>query len=360
MRAHPCSAVLALVLAVGTPAQEDVRSLAALQRSAAILYGSGEFAEALAEVDRGLAVAPDDEKLLTLGAWCQLRRVEADAAHIGRAAAWFAELRRGRELKDLGEHVILGIGRCQRELANVCPADQRRRLLEDAELSFSELIRRQEQLPHALRDRSEVRLALGDTEAAIEDASDYERSVSGICAGIEDRLRATALEDYRKDLRSRLARRRGDLDGVRAMLALHRWANGDRDEVRWLVQALLSREAPPFDQPDVAELLVTVAPDDPRVLPALVFRLARAREAAARLAAAVALGELGEKSRDAVPALVVATADPSGEVAREAITALGMIGPGAADAILTLQALAGSDDEPMRRRAAAALRQIQR
>ena len=56
--------------------------------------------------------------------------------------------------------------------------------------------------------------------------------------------------------------------------------------------------------------------------------------------------------------LIIALDDPDAGVAGEAITALGMIGPAAEDAIPTLQKLTEHDDPQISERAKAALRQV--
>ena len=333
--------------------------IAERRRSAMAAYSEGRYAAALEIVE----TSPEqelDEKLRLVGAWCLLRLAASDGSKLDRAAKWFAEMRAGRDLRDLPSQVVLGIGRCEQQRAEALPAAGRSVALRLADAAFAVLIEREEHLVEALRYRCDVRLALGDGDGAADDARALGRHVAELCEEMEAMLANTRIEGYRRELTSRLAERRREVDGVRAALALHRWRDGDQAAARREAQAFLSRETPPFDQSAVAELLVLVMPEDPRIAPAYAHRLGHGSEATERRDAAVALGRFGEQSRGAVPALIEATADPAPIVAREAVTALGMIGPGAADAIPVLEKLVEHDDPQMRMRAASALRQIER
>jgi serine/threonine protein kinase len=80
---------------------------------------------------------------------------------------------------------------------------------------------------------------------------------------------------------------------------------------------------------------------------------------AARWRAAMALGEIGGRAREAVPALVDALDDDDESVRLAAATALGKLGPAARDAVPTLTAaLSDKKDEVLRRHAAVALGRI--
>ncbi len=65
---------------------------------------------------------------------------------------------------------------------------------------------------------------------------------------------------------------------------------------------------------------------------------------------------MGEQSVDFIPELIKLTHDRNRLVAHEAITALGMIGPAAKDAIPTLEKLTDHEDTQISERAKAALR----
>jgi hypothetical protein len=80
-----------------------------------------------------------------------------------------------------------------------------------------------------------------------------------------------------------------------------------------------------------------------------------------RLQAVMQLGQSPADDREmAVKALQISLTDGSLQIRREAVTALGMIGPPAADALPALQALAQDPDLQVRARAAAAVRAIGR
>jgi HEAT repeat protein len=81
-----------------------------------------------------------------------------------------------------------------------------------------------------------------------------------------------------------------------------------------------------------------------------------APETELRLAAAMALDNMGPAAVDAVPALIKALRDPEGEVRQWSAKALGHIGPGAAAAVPALSRAARSD--PVRPTMEEAIRQI--
>jgi HEAT repeat protein len=83
-------------------------------------------------------------------------------------------------------------------------------------------------------------------------------------------------------------------------------------------------------------------------LPELVQTLAGRSSPAGRLAAAQALGRIGPKARDAIPALLTATTDDDAKVRVAAVQALGHIGP---DAIFGLAQLLTHSDKYVRRNA---------
>lgn len=107
-----------------------------------------------------------------------------------------------------------------------------------------------------------------------------------------------------------------------------------------------------------ATAMVRIAPADPLVVPAHAYRLLHAAEVELRLESARALGARGAEAERAVPSLVAALADTNVLVLREVITALGLIGPAATDALPVLEPLAEDNDQQTRARAQAALRQI--
>ncbi|HEV8253902.1 MAG TPA: HEAT repeat domain-containing protein, partial [Vicinamibacteria bacterium] len=80
---------------------------------------------------------------------------------------------------------------------------------------------------------------------------------------------------------------------------------------------------------------------------------------AARWRAAMALGEIGGRAREAVPSLVDALDDADESVRWAAATALGKLGPAARDAVPALTAaLSDKKDEVVRRHAAVALGKV--
>jgi hypothetical protein len=114
------------------------------------------------------------------------------------------------------------------------------------------------------------------------------------------------------------------------------------------------------DVVDVALLAVVAARKLEASQRALIagYRLLHGAKVEAQLRLAMQLGQLGKDAAAAVPDLVKALALDA-RVAREAVTALGMIGPAAKEAVPALRDLAQSKDEQLRVRAAAALRQIE-
>ena len=78
----------------------------------------------------------------------------------------------------------------------------------------------------------------------------------------------------------------------------------------------------------------------------------------ARIRAAIFLGQQQELAPDIVPHLVEELSNDNTRVVQEAITALGMLGPAARDALPTLEKLTEHEDRQIAERAKAALRQI--
>ena len=77
-------------------------------------------------------------------------------------------------------------------------------------------------------------------------------------------------------------------------------------------------------------------------MPVLVVMLSDA-ETEMRLAAAMALENMGPAAREAIPALIVALRDPEGEVRQWAAKALGKMGPAAESALPALYRAARND-----------------
>lgn len=118
-------------------------------------------------------------------------------------------------------------------------------------------------------------------------------------------------------------------------------------------------EAKDKDIVDVALLAVVAARKLETSQRALIagYRLLHGAKVEAQVQLAMQLGQMGKGAAAAVPDLLKALALDA-RVAREAVTALGMIGPAAKDTVPALRELAHSKDEQLRVRAAAALRQI--
>ena len=77
-----------------------------------------------------------------------------------------------------------------------------------------------------------------------------------------------------------------------------------------------------------------------------------------RIHSALILGQMRDPATDVVPHLVVGLADEDMRLVQEAITALGMIGPAAKDAIPMLERLTEHENPQIAERAKAALRQV--
>ncbi len=106
----------------------------------------------------------------------------------------------------------------------------------------------------------------------------------------------------------------------------------------------------------IAWAMVSIGPDDPASSVAHAYRL-RHHDAAVRLSSAQALQNM--KDPATVQALIQSLAEETViHIRYEAITALGMIGPAAKDAIPTLEKLPSHDDPQIAHRAKAALRQV--
>jgi tetratricopeptide (TPR) repeat protein len=112
--------------------KEERDQLTLYQSNAQLYYEGARFDQALASTRRGLQLAPDDYKLLSIRAWCYLRRSENDPGQLLRAEAAFDEV---FALRSLGNHdhtVLLGRGITQQRLG-VAHRRQKERLLAEAE-----------------------------------------------------------------------------------------------------------------------------------------------------------------------------------------------------------------------------------
>jgi len=108
-----------------------------------------------------------------------------------------------------------------------------------------------------------------------------------------------------------------------------------------------------------ARALVATAPQRAAAAPGYAWLLQHGT-LAERRDAAMTLGRLGAPAREILDALRAALGDDDVQVLREAITSLSALGPVAAPASAQLRKLQTHTDEQIRRRAAAALRQIER
>jgi len=114
---------------------------------------------------------------------------------------------------------------------------------------------------------------------------------------------------------------------------------------------------------DAAETMIRIAPNDARCAVAYSYRLMQAPTEAERSEAALRIGAFGKAAKSEVHTLIASTAtnhQPSQRVRCESITALGMIGADAKEAIPALERLCNSEDQAIAVRARAALRQIRR
>jgi hypothetical protein len=111
---------------------------------------------------------------------------------------------------------------------------------------------------------------------------------------------------------------------------------------------------------ELARAVVRQAPDAPEATSALAVLIYHF-DVDVRLQAAMQMGQTpGSDPATSVAALQLALTDGSVHVRREAVTALGMIGPAAVDALPALQTLATDPDVQIRGRAAAAVHAIDR
>jgi HEAT repeat protein/lysophospholipase L1-like esterase len=115
-----------------------------------------------------------------------------------------------------------------------------------------------------------------------------------------------------------------------------------------------TRDAHPGVRAVAVRAVARIGAGDAASVAALAEVLLKGGEGDDRWKAARALGALGAKAQEAVPALVTATSDANGHVRRESLIALGRIGPAAAPAAGAAVVAALDDAEPVIRRVAAA------
>ncbi len=107
-----------------------------------------------------------------------------------------------------------------------------------------------------------------------------------------------------------------------------------------------------------ARAMVAIGPDDPRSSIAYGYLAAHHYDPKMRAQSALAAASFSGQSEACIRYVIEAVSDSNPAVVREAITALGMIGPAAKDAIPTLEKLTEHEDKQIAERAKAALRQI--
>ena len=107
----------------------------------------------------------------------------------------------------------------------------------------------------------------------------------------------------------------------------------------------------------IAKAIVSIAPDSDAAVSAHLC-LVRHGDAVQRFLACRRLGQLQCDAARCGRALLEVLTDPNPYVVREALTALGMIGPAAKEAIPALEKLTNHEDKQIAERAKAALKQI--
>ena len=172
-----------------------------------------------------------------------------------------------------------------------------------------------------------------------------------------------SIADFTRELMRQWHRFLGELEG--------NWASGGEGMPSITTRTLLLRTRLPCLNPEsfpsptwltdadydemVDALVASEKPD--AVVFAQIYKL-HAGNLTARLESMVALGQMEKWTTESVAHLVEELTGEDTRVVQEAITALGMIGPAARDAIPTLEKLAERDDSQIAERAKAALRQV--
>ncbi len=96
---------------------EDKKKLAQFQSQAAFYYGDQRYDQALESVRRGLDIAPEDYKLMSLGARCLMFTAKTKPSNLGMAEALYDRVIDARGLDDQAPHALLGYAQCQKLLA---------------------------------------------------------------------------------------------------------------------------------------------------------------------------------------------------------------------------------------------------
>ena len=109
----------------------------------------------------------------------------------------------------------------------------------------------------------------------------------------------------------------------------------------------------------IGDAILRIAPEASQAISVYAHRITKG-DLSTRKDCALVLGRFGSEAAPAVPALVASLEWGRGALHAEVITALGMIGPAAKDAIPTLEKLTEHEDRQIAERAKAALRQVQR
>ncbi|MHC5065019.1 MAG: tetratricopeptide repeat protein, partial [Planctomycetota bacterium] len=197
-------AALTLILSsCGTFGQSDEerRRLTLYQQNAANFYEGQKFNQALAEVDKGLEIDPDDYRLHSIAAWCYLRSARGNAQLLAQSEQEFDKLYAMRPSSKHGAPVLLGYALCKqrlgimhharaqrlreeaagRDLDDEARATRSARAIEhenmyrsyfqDADRVFQRLIARGESLRLAYKHSMEISVLEGDYVGAVEEGN---------------------------------------------------------------------------------------------------------------------------------------------------------------------------------------------
>ena len=130
----------------GSPKQND-QDLAQHQSTASLYYEGNRYPQALDQVRKGLQIAPDDYKLLTIRAWCYLQLSLASPSRLAQAAKEFERIMELRRLDSQSPQVLLGYGMCHEKIALT---------------KRSEIVARREQLRRGKHDEAETAMATAE------------------------------------------------------------------------------------------------------------------------------------------------------------------------------------------------------
>ena len=113
---------------------EEAQQLASYQQNAATYWENGDLGQAIDQAQRGLEIAPDDYKLLTIWGYSLLRLSGNDEARLQGAKRHFERLMGMRSMSQHNPQALLGYGSCLYMVSEILETEH----MEELAIAFAE------------------------------------------------------------------------------------------------------------------------------------------------------------------------------------------------------------------------------